>query len=68
MLLPMSLAPQWLQIVAHFNPVYYVVEAARLLAIGEVAEAKVAQAFLVMIPLTAVVMAWATRAYNRAIA
>jgi ABC-2 type transport system permease protein len=68
MLLPMSLAPGWLQVIAHFNPVFYVVEAARLLSAGHIAEAKVGEAFIVMLPLTAVVMAWATRAYNRAIA
>ena len=27
MMLPMSLAPKWLNIMAHFNPLYYVVEA-----------------------------------------
>lgn len=68
MLLPMSLAPTWLQIIAHFNPAYYVVEAGRLLCAGHILEAKVAQAFLFMIPLTSLVMAWATRAFNKAVA
>jgi ABC-2 type transport system permease protein len=67
MLLPMSLAPNWLQVVAHFNPVYYVVEAARLLCAGHIIEAKVGEAFLVMIPLTTLVLVWATRAFRKAL-
>ncbi|MDN3504004.1 MAG: ABC transporter permease, partial [Rhabdochlamydiaceae bacterium] len=36
MMLPMAMAPKWLQITAHFNPVYYVVEASRLLVSGNI--------------------------------
>jgi len=68
MLLPMELAPKWLQVVAHFNPVYYVVEASRLLVTGHILEPKVGYAFLFMVPLTILVLAWATRAFNRAVA
>jgi len=67
MLLPMELAPKWLQVIAHFNPVYYCVEAGRLLCAGHIWEAKVGYAFLVMVPLTIFVVAWATKAFNRAI-
>ncbi len=35
-LLPMSLAPAWLRIVALFNPLYYAVEAARALSSGTI--------------------------------
>lgn len=56
MLLPMSLAPTWLQAIAHFNPVYYVVNAARLLCNGHIFVGSVGIAFLVMIPLTALVL------------
>lgn len=66
-LLPMSLAPTWLKIVAHFNPVYYVVEASRVLAAGEIYTWTVAKAFLVMIPLTILAMAWATRVFRKAV-
>jgi ABC-2 type transport system permease protein len=68
MLLPMELAPKWLQDIAHINPAFYCVEAGRLLCNGQIWEAKVGYAFLFMIPLTILVVAWATRAFNRAIA
>jgi ABC-2 type transport system permease protein len=68
MLLPMELAPTWLQVVAHFNPVYYIVEAGRLLVAGHVLDVKVGEAYLFMVPLTIVTVAWATRAFKKAIA
>jgi ABC-2 type transport system permease protein len=68
MLLPMELAPTWLQVVAHFNPVYYIVEAGRLLVAGHVLDVKVGEAYLFMVPLTVVTVAWATRAFKKAIA
>lgn len=34
-MLPMTLAPRWLQIVSYFNPVTYVVDAARLTMLGK---------------------------------
>jgi ABC-2 type transport system permease protein len=67
-LLPMELAPKWLQYVAHFNPVYYVVEAARLLCAGTIVDAKVGYAFLFMVPLTIFVLSWATRAFRKVVA
>ena len=66
-LLPMSLAPTWLNILAHFNPVYYVVEASRALAIGNLASASVLYAFLVLIPFACAALLWATRVFKRAI-
>ena len=67
-LLPMSLAPTWMQVLAHFDPLYYLVEASRLLANGVFASAKVWQAFAVLVPLCAVVLFWATRVFRRAVA
>jgi ABC-2 type transport system permease protein len=67
-LLPMELAPTWLQVIAHFNPVYYAVEAARVLCAGTIWDAKVGYAFLFMVPLTVLVVAWATRAFRRVVA
>ena len=66
-LLPIELAPTWLQDLAHLNPLYYVVEAGRLLAAGHVWTAKVAEAYLFMVPLTIVTVWWATRAFRKAI-
>jgi ABC-2 type transport system permease protein len=67
MLLPMELAPKWLQIVAHFNPVYYAVEAGRLLTNGVILNIKVGEAFLFLIPLTVITLIWATSAFNKAV-
>lgn len=66
-LLPMELAPNWLQTIAHLNPAFYVVEAGRLLVAGHIAEARVAEAYIFMVPLTVVTVAWATRAFRKAI-
>ncbi len=66
-LLPLSMGPAWLVTVAHFNPMYYAVEAARVLGGGMIVSVKVLQAFLVMAPLTAFVLWWATRVYRKAV-
>ncbi len=66
-LLPLSLGPKWLQAIAHFNPMYYVVEASRVLAAGTLLDGKVLEAYLVMVPLTALVLWWATRVYRKAV-
>jgi ABC-2 type transport system permease protein len=66
-LLPMSLAPKWLQMLAHCNPIYYVVEAARHLAIGEVWHTTVIQAFLVIVPLLLLSLTWATKVFSKAV-
>jgi len=67
-LLPMSLAPKWLQIISHVNPLYYTVEASRVLASGIIDSPEVFKAFAVIVPLTIVTLCWATRVYRKAIA
>lgn len=67
-LLPLSLGPEWLEILAHFNPMYYVVDAARALAGGRLVDDRVLLAFVVMIPLTIIVLAWSTNVYRKAVA
>lgn len=67
-LLPMSLAPRWLQVVAHFDPVYYTVEAGRLLIDGQMNAPVIWEAFALIVPLTALVLMWAARAYRRVVA
>ncbi len=66
-LLPISLGPLWLRVLAHVNPLYYLVVAARALAIGHLADPAVWQAFAVLVPLCALVMAWATRVFRQAV-
>lgn len=66
MLLPMSLAPNWLLIAAHFNPVYYVVEASRHLVLGEFNLPIIGYAFLIMIPLAILSLVWAGKTISKA--
>lgn len=66
-LLPLSLGPSWLRFLADFNPMYYVVEASRVLAGGTINNSAVWQGFLVMIPLTVIVLWWATGVYRKAV-
>jgi ABC-2 type transport system permease protein len=67
-LLPISLGPLWMRVLAHFNPLYYLVQASRSLATGSFGNDAVWQAFAVLIPLAAVVVAWATRVFRKAVA
>ena len=66
MLLPLSLGPGWLQGLAHANPMYYAVEAARDLASGTLASTTVAEGFGVMVAAALLAIWWSTRAYRRA--
>ncbi len=67
-LLPISLGPAWLRVLAHVNPLYYTVAAARALAAGPLTGTAVWQAFAVLVPLCAVVLYWATTVVRRAVA
>ncbi len=67
-LLPLSLAPRWMRVLAHVNPLYYVVEASRQLAAGTIATSTVGEGFLVMGVLTMLVFWWSTKTYRRAAA
>jgi ABC-2 type transport system permease protein len=67
-LLPMSLGPLWMRVIAHVNPLYYLVEASRVLAAGTFSGPAVWQAFAVLVPLCAVTLAWATRVFRKAVA
>lgn len=67
-LLPISLGPSWMRVIAHFNPLFYLVQASRVLAGGTLAAAAVWQAFAVLVPLCALVLAWATSVFRRAVA
>jgi ABC-2 type transport system permease protein len=67
-LLPISLGPAWLRVIAHFDPLYYVVEAARQLSAGDFGGPHVWQAFAVTVPLCALVLGWATSVFRKAVA
>jgi ABC-2 type transport system permease protein len=68
MLLPMELAPGWLGVVAHCNPLYYVVQAARELSAGHIGAPVVAEAFLIMAALTVITLRWGTNLFRKAVA
>jgi ABC-2 type transport system permease protein len=67
-LLPISLGPAWMRVLAHFNPLYYLVQASRVLASGTLSGTAVWQAFAVLAPLCLLVLAWATRVFRTAVA
>jgi len=67
-LLPLSFAPTWLQVLAHVDPMYYAVEASRLLSAGTILSSTVGVAFLVVGGLAAASIWWATRVYRQALA
>ena len=67
-LLPLTLAPTWMRIIAYVNPIYYVVEADRALAAGNIINGTVGLALLVIVALTAVTLWWATRVHQKAVA
>jgi ABC-2 type transport system permease protein len=55
-------------VLAHLDPLYYAVEAARDLSSGTIASAAVGEGFAVLGALTAVALWWATHVYRRALA
>lgn len=67
-LLPISLGPAWMGVLAHFNPLYYLVTASRTLALDKFSGGALWQALAVLTPLCVVSLAWATHVYRRAVA
>lgn len=66
-LLPLSLAPDWIQIVSAFNPFAYAMAAARALFAGELKDSSVLRGFGVLVPLTVLALWWAVRSYRKAV-
>ena len=67
-LLPMSLAPAWLQDVSAFNPLLYAVEAQRALFANHVGDVNVAKGFIAVGGLAAATVVAASRSFGRAVA
>jgi ABC-2 type transport system permease protein len=67
-LLPISVGPLWMRVLAHLNPLYYLVSASRQLAAGHLGAGQVWLAFAVLVPLCALVVAWATSTVRKAVA
>jgi ABC-2 type transport system permease protein len=67
-MLPLTLAPHWMRILAYINPLYYVVNAGRALAVGQIYTHAVELAFGVITPLTFIVVWWSLQIYRKAVA
>jgi ABC-2 type transport system permease protein len=67
-LLPLTLAPAWIRVLAHIDPLYYAVEGARAAAGGKLSASAVWLAFAVLVPVTTLVLLWATRVYKKGVA
>jgi len=65
-LLPMSLAPRWLQALSDLNPLLYAVNAERALFAGTIGDATVATGFAVIGGLAVLSVALAVREFRRA--
>ncbi|HXB12357.1 MAG TPA: ABC transporter permease [Bacteroidia bacterium] len=64
-MLPISLAPNWIKTMALFNPFYYAVEASRSLFAADYGNAIVLKGFIVIIAFTAFALWLAVRALNK---
>jgi ABC-2 type transport system permease protein len=65
-LLPLSLGPEWLRVLGHFNPMYYAVQASRSLAAGTIGTGTVGVGFAVTAAAAGLAVWWGTRSYHRA--
>jgi ABC-2 type transport system permease protein len=66
-LLPLALAPVWLQRVADWNPFSWAVDASRALFAGDPGNSSVWRALLIVGVLTALSLAWAARSFARSV-
>jgi ABC-2 type transport system permease protein len=64
-LLPMSLAPGWLRVVADVNPVKHVVDAVRSVYLGHIGTSTVGWGLLATVGLVVAGMAFGTRTFRR---
>ncbi len=67
-LLPMTLAPQWLQTISTLNPLSHAVTAARSIFLGHLANATVLEGIVIVAVLALLAVAGAARAFSRAVA
>lgn len=64
-ILPLTLAPGWLRGLAAANPFSHVVDAARALFVGALADPTVARGFAVTAVLAVLALAWAARSFRQ---
>jgi len=68
LMLPMTLGPKWLDVLSHFMPFRYLVDAVRAAFVGSYASAAMLHGVLAALALVAVSMALCTRAFRRSAA
>ncbi|MER6308576.1 ABC transporter permease [Streptomyces sp. NPDC001739] len=68
LMLPMALAPAWLDVLSHAMPFRYLVDAVRAAFVGDYASSAVLYGTVVALALAAVSLALGTRAFRRAAA
>jgi ABC-2 type transport system permease protein len=67
-LLPMSIAPQWLQDIAAVNPLLYAVDAARHIFLGNLSDPSVAKGVVILVVLSVISVVIGARQFGRAVA
>jgi ABC-2 type transport system permease protein len=67
-MLPMSLAPDWLQTVAKFNPLYHAVAAIRALFNASFGDGEIVVGLVVLVVLSVLTIALGARSFSRAAA
>src|SRR5699024_3110722 len=66
-LLPISFGPKWLQVLAHFNPLYDGVEAYKELQAEWIVNQSAFIGYLVIVIITIIRLAWSNRDYNKTV-
>jgi ABC-2 type transport system permease protein len=64
-MLPLTLAPEWLQKIALFNPLYHAIQAARELFTGSYATTTVLLGFIVTIGVTVLAFYWSAQLFKK---
>jgi len=65
LMLPISVAPEWMQAVARFNPLYYAVEAGRALFAGNFGDSTIPIAFALFLVLGVLTLTWSVRSLRK---
>ncbi|HKW69991.1 MAG TPA: ABC transporter permease [Candidatus Dormibacteraeota bacterium] len=67
-LLPMNIAPQWLQDIAAVNPLLYAVDAARHIFLGNLSDPSVTKGVVILVVLSVISVVIGARQFGRAVA
>ncbi|WP_449063676.1 ABC transporter permease [Planomonospora algeriensis] len=65
LMLPMSVAPDWMQTAARFNPLYYAVEAGRAMFAGDYSDSTIPIAFGLFLVLGVLTLTWSVRSLRK---